>query len=342
MPIRYADEIVVAYILSFLDNISVLRFGMTSRMHRIVSRHAVLWADLNLSCRSIGIDAISELVSRSSHETPLRRLHISCNNRRAAVSAAEYQSAVMRGCQQAMQKLTGGPFKVLVVDNSEQSCMSTCQALEPMSAATDFVTNGAEALEVLQRERYDLVLMGILLPEMDGISVTRALREFETGSKRDFSQRIVGLSEDCPVDVMSRAVEAGMNDFLLKPLDLTIHSGRLLGESNQCCNSCGFLVKLKKESKLRSVQDVGLSRAYWLSPCALQTMLSGCEQLRSLDIAHNVDVNQLVTCLTAFCPQLESFSFTYLQNAFPGDKRQRLLQSRYVVVNICVIINVVV
>jgi CheY-like chemotaxis protein len=232
-----------------------------------------------------------------------------------------------------MEKLTGGSFKVLVVDNSEQSCMSTCQALEPMSAATEFVASGVLALELLKRNKYDLVLMAVALPEMNGISVTRALRDFETASNRDFCQRIVGLSDDCPEDVKLTAIEAGMDDFLHKPLDVSVHSNRLLGESNQCCNSCGFLAKLKKENKLRSVQDVGLSRAYWLSPCALQTMLSGCEQLRSLDIAHNVDVNQLVGCLSAYCPQLESFSFTYLQNAFPGEKRQRL-QSRYILLNI--------
>lgn len=325
MPIRYADEIVVAYILSFLDKISVLRFGMTSRMHRIVSRHAVLWGDLNLSCRSIGIDAISELVSRSSHETPLRRLHISCHNRNTAMT-------VVQGHQQAMESLTGAPFKVLVVDHSEQSCLQTCQALEPMRFATEFVANGTAALGQMQRNQYDLVLMEVNLPDMDGIAVTRALRHFETVIKRDFSQRIVGLSDDVSEDTKRLALDAGMNDFLTKPFDLAVHSIRLLdGSDQQCCNSCGFLLKLKKEGKLCSLQDVGLTKAYWLSPCALQTMLSACEQLRTIDIAHNIDVNQLVSCLSTYCPQLESFSFTYLQKVYPGDvlyNRQRRLQQK--------------
>ena len=352
MPIRYTDEIVVTQILSFLDNISVLRFGMTSRMHRIVSLHAALWADLNLTIKSeIGIDAVSELVSRSSICIPLRRLNINCSNKSTTCSSSSTcaESASLFCNRSLVGRKVGAPLRVFVVVESLVYRRTAAHYLEVMNFSVEYAYNGVDALRILQQNTFDLVLMDVNMLGMNGLTATRALREFELCNRQDFRQRIIGLSEN--IDDKANALASGMDDFISKPFNFERYSQRILAvidivpimstntidkinedengpnqvskkqrmALSNCCSPCGFLLNLKKEGKLCSVQDIGLSRAYWLSSCSLKTMLSGCSQLQTLSIAHNIDINHLVSCLSSFCPLLKSFTFRYLQNITPED-----------------------
>jgi two-component system sensor histidine kinase/response regulator len=77
-------------------------------------------------------------------------------------------------------------------------------------------TNGKEALAALQKDTYDLVLMDVQMPEMDGLEATRAIRGLEQGT--GFHQQIIALTAHAMIGDRERCLEAGMDGYLTKPL----------------------------------------------------------------------------------------------------------------------------
>eukprot|EP00029_Vermamoeba_vermiformis_P005063 TRINITY_DN1655_c0_g1_i1.p1 TRINITY_DN1655_c0_g1~~TRINITY_DN1655_c0_g1_i1.p1 ORF type:complete len:1432 (-),score=273.55 TRINITY_DN1655_c0_g1_i1:11-4306(-) len=80
--------------------------------------------------------------------------------------------------------------------------------------------NGREAVEKYEPGVYDFILMDIAMPEMDGIQVTRRIREIETEKNVSHPVRIIGLSAYAQPEKVLEALKVGMNDFVSKPATL--------------------------------------------------------------------------------------------------------------------------
>src|SRR5690606_31487793 len=81
----------------------------------------------------------------------------------------------------------------------------------------DVAANGLEVLDALRRQPYDLVLMDVQMPEMDGLTATRRLRE-EFPPERQ--PRVVAMTANAMQGDRERCIEAGMDDYLAKPVKL--------------------------------------------------------------------------------------------------------------------------
>ncbi|WP_269542657.1 PAS domain S-box protein [Cerasicoccus fimbriatus] len=87
--------------------------------------------------------------------------------------------------------------------------------LNRLGCVVDHAENGQEAIDMFARDTYDLVLMDVQMPELDGLAATRGIRQMSGDTETPW---IIGLSAAAMKEDREAAYNAGMNDFLNKPL----------------------------------------------------------------------------------------------------------------------------
>jgi CheY-like chemotaxis protein len=108
------------------------------------------------------------------------------------------------------------PLRILLAEDNAVNQKVATRLLERMGYRTDVVGNGAEAIDALRRASYDLVLMDVQMPVMDGLLATREIiRLWPEAQPRP---RIVGLSANAMQSDLDAARAAGMDGYLTKPL----------------------------------------------------------------------------------------------------------------------------
>jgi PAS domain S-box-containing protein len=109
------------------------------------------------------------------------------------------------------------PLAVLVAEDNRINQLFTEDLLASRGHAVTVVGNGREVLDRLSREHYDLVLMDVQMPILDGLAATRAIREHD-GSLFDPDIPVLGLSAYASKGDRERFMAAGMDDYLAKPI----------------------------------------------------------------------------------------------------------------------------
>lgn len=107
--------------------------------------------------------------------------------------------------------------QLLVVEDHEINREVIVHQLENMDCETALAVNGYEAVEYLKDNQVDLVLMDCQMPQMDGYTATRMIREKESRRGDDVRLPIVALTAHVTVDDRRKCLEAGMDDYLGKP-----------------------------------------------------------------------------------------------------------------------------
>ncbi|WP_428560505.1 MAG: response regulator [Solidesulfovibrio sp. DCME] len=123
-------------------------------------------------------------------------------------------------------------LSVLVVDDNEVNRLYLFHALRRMGHVAVVAEDGTRAIELFRLQPFDLVLMDIQLPDMDGLSLTRAIRGGQAGTVNRPDVPIVALTAFASRDDRNRSLAAGMNDHLSKPVsaaDIAAAIQRLLG-----------------------------------------------------------------------------------------------------------------
>lgn len=107
--------------------------------------------------------------------------------------------------------------KILIAEDVELNQQLARHMMEAWGVVVDIASNGREALGKVQQWEYDLVLMDIHMPEMDGLEATRQIRQIIIADKA--SVPIVALTANALKGDRERFIEAGMNDYLSKPFN---------------------------------------------------------------------------------------------------------------------------
>ena len=110
-------------------------------------------------------------------------------------------------------------LRVLVVDDHPVNRQVLTLTLARIPAKTECAENGAEAVEVFGREPFDIVLMDLRMPVMDGFEAMRRIRALEESRGAPPTPMIVCSAHTTPMDI-ARAGEAGANLHLGKPLHI--------------------------------------------------------------------------------------------------------------------------
>ncbi len=87
------------------------------------------------------------------------------------------------------------------------------------------VSNGLEVIEALQRQEYDVILMDVLMPEMDGLQAARAVRDGEWKNSRENKDRaaqpyIIAMTANAMQGDREACIAAGMDDYISKPIQI--------------------------------------------------------------------------------------------------------------------------
>ncbi|MBC7982625.1 MAG: response regulator, partial [Candidatus Obscuribacterales bacterium] len=107
---------------------------------------------------------------------------------------------------------------VLLVEDNEVNQRVAQKYLERLGCHVRAVDDGSLSVHAFKEERFDLILMDMQMPVMDGITATSEIRKLERGGRRT---PIVALTANVLAGQLERCLEAGMDDFLVKPLDVS-------------------------------------------------------------------------------------------------------------------------
>ncbi|HVU34995.1 MAG TPA: response regulator [Opitutaceae bacterium] len=109
------------------------------------------------------------------------------------------------------------PLRILAVDDNPVNLRVISMLLTSLGYVPAVLADGAATLTRLQTEKFDLVLMDVQMPEIDGLDVTRRLRRGEAGALNQRT-RVLALTAGATAEERAACVGAGMDDFLPKPI----------------------------------------------------------------------------------------------------------------------------
>ncbi len=91
-----------------------------------------------------------------------------------------------------------------------------------MGMQFDVASNGKDAVEFAKKKNYDIILMDIKMPVMDGLDATREIRAFERETEVEVPAYIVALTASEVLDSRTVCMEVGMDEFMEKPIKETL------------------------------------------------------------------------------------------------------------------------
>lgn len=120
---------------------------------------------------------------------------------------------VIQQVEQALQPVeTPGNIRILLVEDQPLNQQLAKKLVSDFGFTADVAVNGKAAIEMLRAEKYDVILMDLQMPEMDGYDATRIIRE-----KLKLTIPIIALTAHSSAGEREKCLALGMNDYLVKP-----------------------------------------------------------------------------------------------------------------------------
>jgi signal transduction histidine kinase/CheY-like chemotaxis protein len=119
------------------------------------------------------------------------------------------------------------PLRILLAEDNAVNQMVALRLLSQMGYRADVAANGLEAIQAVERQPYDVILMDVQMPEMDGLQATRYLR-----AKKDIEKQpqIIAMTANAMQGDREMCLEAGMDDYISKPVRVE----ELVAALNRC------------------------------------------------------------------------------------------------------------
>ena len=117
------------------------------------------------------------------------------------------------------------PLRILLAEDNLVNQKLATRLLEQMGYRVDLASNGKEALESVARQTYDVVLMDVPMPEMDGLEASRRLNaDYPAGTR----PKIIAMTANAMQGDREMCIDAGMDDYIAKPIRVDLLTEALL------------------------------------------------------------------------------------------------------------------
>lgn len=174
--------------------------------------------------------------------------------------------------------------KILVVEDIALNQLLMRTLLEDFEFECEIVPNGKIAIEKLQKEFYDLILMDLQMPEMNGFEATEFIR-----NKMNSTIPIIALTADVTTSDMARCKSVGMDDYISKPVDERILYSKIVGllkKPNSAKNRSEKIIEQPEVKKTKLTNLEYIRRRTKSNPKLMMEMISlYLEQTAALIIA---------------------------------------------------------
>jgi PAS domain S-box-containing protein len=120
------------------------------------------------------------------------------------------------------------PMRLLLAEDNVINQKVATRILSQMGYRPDVVQNGVEVLQALERQNYDVILMDVQMPEMDGLEATRQIRQLYTGPRRPW---IIAMTANAMDIDQKNCFDAGMDGYLSKPVRIEALEAELIRSS---------------------------------------------------------------------------------------------------------------
>ncbi|NEO82979.1 MAG: response regulator [Spirulina sp. SIO3F2] len=114
-----------------------------------------------------------------------------------------------------IEPVSSSPLQILLAEDNVVNQKVARMTLKRLGYEADLAANGLEALEAVQRQHYDVVLMDVQMPEMDGLTATRRIRQDIINRPRPY---IIAMTANAMQGDREACLAAGMDDYVSKPL----------------------------------------------------------------------------------------------------------------------------
>lgn len=200
-------------------------------------------------------------------------------------------------------------LRILVAEDIKENAMLLQIRLQNYGYKIVFAENGQEAIDLYIQDKFDLILMDVHMPIMDGLEATRIIRELEEGSHIP----IIALTASVMEDERKRCIEAGMDDIVSKPIIINeLYRAINMAMDNPSSNSESQpLVDIDKGIELWQDKDLYYSslksfiEKFSKSPLELESMINKGNVEEAIDLIHtvkgvsgNLRINQIYTIST--------------------------------------------
>ncbi len=183
------------------------------RIRKIVGNDAPIiilsaydWSDIESEAREAGV---TDFISKPMFPSSLRELLLRC----CAEPEPEEET------EKTAFDFTGR--RILLVEDNELNREIATVLLEEAGILVETAENGSRACEILQKEEpgyFDLVLMDVQMPVMDGYEATKAIRQFNQKELAEIP--VIAMTANAFAEDRQKALEAGMDGYIAKPIDI--------------------------------------------------------------------------------------------------------------------------
>ena len=125
---------------------------------------------------------------------------------------------------------TRHPLRILLAEDNVVNQKLAMRLLQQMGYRADLASNGIEAIESIERQPYDVVLMDVQMPEMDGLEASRRITQRWPNGQRP---RIVAMTANAMQGDREECLAAGMDDYVTKPIRVDALAQALLAATSR-------------------------------------------------------------------------------------------------------------